>query len=179
MACYKANFTCFFSLFNDDDINSDCTLPNKPTVVNDELQEMWNYKTTKLVMIIRVPAKIRSQDTPNTKKMRLRQFHCVTELTPSNLMSGRYTRDWWWGLCFSAKLRSVGWQLDTDVSGQPIVPIPLLLDWLTPEERNERPFRKLLLPNTNQLCLTSQKSEGLNYTAAEDWDLAVEMILLL
>ena len=33
----------FFSLFDDDDINSDCTLPNKPTVVNDELQEMWSF----------------------------------------------------------------------------------------------------------------------------------------
>ena len=83
----------FFSLFNDDDINSDCTLPNKPTVGNYELQEKWNYRTTKLVRIIRVPAKIRSQDLPNTTKMRLRQFHCVTGLTPNDLMSGRYTRD--------------------------------------------------------------------------------------
>jgi len=83
MACYKANFTCFFSLFNDDDINSDCTLPNKPTVVNDKLQEMWNYETTKLVRIIRVPA----------KKMCLIQFHSVAGLALSNLMSGRYMRD--------------------------------------------------------------------------------------
>jgi len=40
----------------------------KLAVVNDELQEMWNYKTTELVRIIHVPAKIRSQDLPTHKE---------------------------------------------------------------------------------------------------------------
>jgi hypothetical protein len=55
----------------------------------------------------------------------------------------------------SGMLRTVGLQLVTDVSGEPVVPI--LVGMLDPRRWDRQTVPKYRYPTTNQLCRKSQK----------------------